>query len=92
MNQPLAVWNEQIHIFPAIHNLTEELPETGTCILMKSGSRMKQVKDMVKRSGRDAMMVENCGTEDERVYLHVDDIPDTAGYYSLILSRETEQR
>ena len=33
-------------------------------------------------------MVENCGMEDERVYSHVDEIPDTAGYYSLIIARE----
>lgn len=90
VNLPLAVWNEQIHIFPAIHNLTQALPDSGTCVLMKSGSRMNQVKDMIKRSGRDAVMVENCGTKDERVYFHVDDIPDNAGYYSLIISRETE--
>lgn len=92
VNQPLAVWNERIHIFPAIHNLTESLPPDGTCILMKSGSRMKQVKDMIKKSGRDAVMVENCGTKGEQVYFHVDDIPDTAGYYSLIISRETERQ
>lgn len=91
VNRPLAIWNEQIHIFPAIHNLSEELPESGTCVLMKSGSRMNQVKEIIKNSGRDAMMVENCGTEKEKVYFHVDEIPDTAGYYSLIISKETEQ-
>ena len=58
---------------------------------MKSGSRMKQVKEMIRESGRDAVMVENCGMEDEKVYFHVDEIPDTAGYYSLIIARKTEQ-
>lgn len=91
VNKPLAIWNEQIHIFPAIHNLSEDLPAAGTCVLMKSGSKMNQVKEIIKNSGRDAMMVENCGTKDEQVYFHVDEIPDTAGYYSLIISRETEQ-
>ncbi len=92
MNMPLAIWNEQIHIYPAIHNLTETLPDSGTCVLMKSGSKMSQVKEILKKSGRDAIMVENCGTEEEQVYFHVDEIPDTAGYYSLIISRETEQK
>lgn len=90
VNIPLSIWNEQVHIFPAVHNLNEELPSTGTCVLMKSGSKMKQVKEVIKKSGRDAVMVENCGTENEQVYLHVDEIPDTAGYYSLIIAKEAE--
>lgn len=90
MNMPLAIWNEQIHIFPAIHNLSETLPDSGTCVLMKSGSKMNQVKEILKKSGRDAVMIENCGTSNEKVYFHVDEIPDTAGYYSLIISKGTE--
>lgn len=90
VNKPLGIWNEQIHIFPAVHSLTENLPPTGTCILMKSGSKMKQVKEIIKNSGRDAVMVENCGTNREQVYLHVDEIPDTAGYYSLIIAKEDD--
>lgn len=88
MNIPLSLWNEQIHVLPVIHNLDGEMPSQGTCVLMKSGSKMKQVKEKIKASGRDAVMVENCGTENERVYAHVDDIPDDAGYYSLIIARE----
>lgn len=90
VNIPLSIWNEQIHVFPAVHNLAEDLPPTGTCILMKSGSKMKQVKEILKNSGRDAVMVENCGNEKEQVYLHVDEIPDTAGYYSLIIAKEAK--
>lgn len=88
VNIPLSLWNEQIHILPAVHNLDSDMPETGTCVLMKSGSKMKQVKEIIRRSGRDAVMVENCGTANERVYAHVDEIPDDAGYYSLIIARE----
>lgn len=92
MNMPLAIWKEQIHIFPAVHNLSETLPDSGTCVLMKSGSKMNQVKEILKKSGRDAVMIENCGTDKEQVYFHVDEIPDSAGYYSLIISKEAEQR
>lgn len=87
MNMPLAIWNEQIHIFPAVHNLSEKLPDSGTCVLMKSGSKMNRVKETLKKSGRDAVMIENCGTDKEQVYFHVDEIPDSAGYYSLIISK-----
>jgi len=89
-NMPLSIWNENIHIFPAMHNLEEDLPETGTCVLMKSGSKLKQVKEIIKKSGRDAVMVENCGMQKEQVYLHADEIPDTAGYYSLIIAKEAK--
>ena len=54
-------------------------------------SNMEQVKEMIKKSGRDAVMVENCGTDQEKIYHHVDDIPDKAGYYSLVISKETER-
>lgn len=90
VNIPLSIWNEQIHVLAAVHNLTETLPSGGTCVLMKSGSKMKQVKEIIRKSGRDAVMVENCGTEKEQIYLHVDDIPDTAGYYSLIIAKGAE--
>lgn len=91
MNTPLSIWNEQIHILPAVHNLQQALPSHGTCVLMKSGSKMNQVKEIIRSSGRDAVMVENCGTENEKVYRHVDEIPDDAGYFSLIIARETNR-
>ncbi len=90
VNTPLAIWTDQIHIFPAVHSHEEILPEKGTCVLMKSGSRMKQVKEIIRKSGRKAVMVENCGTDRERVYMSAGDIPDEAGYYSLIISKERE--
>lgn len=88
VGQPLAVWNEPIHIYPAVHRLEEHLPESGACVLMKSGRRMKQVKELVKQGGWDAVMVENCGTEGERVCSHVDEMPDEAGYYSLVIAKK----
>lgn len=90
MNMPLSIWNEQIHILPAVHNLDCELPSGGTCVLMKSGSKMNRVKQILKEAGREAVMVENCSAENEKVYRSVDEIPDDAGYYSLIIAREKQ--
>ncbi len=84
----IAGRDEQVHIIPAVYHLNEDLRQRGTVILMKSGSRMPLVREQIKMNGRDAMMVENCGMEDEAVYHHVEEIPDTAGYYSLIISKE----
>ena len=32
--------------------------------------------------------VENCGMETEKIYRSVDEIPDDAGYFSLIIAKE----
>lgn len=33
-------------------------------------------------------MIENCGMPDEKIYNGVDEIPENAGYYSLIIVKE----
>lgn len=84
----LAKWNEQLHIVPAVHCLKEQLEADGNYVLMKSGKKMKQVKEILAESGREIITVENCGMEQERIYYGVDQIPDSAGYYTLILAKE----
>ena len=91
MNIPLTIWKEELHVLPAVHNLEAQLQEQGTYVLMKSASKMQQVKALIKASGRDAVMVENCGAANEKIYNHVDEIPDDAGYYSLIIARENQK-
>ena len=49
---------------------------------------MNQVKEILVQSNRDVLMVENCGMENEHVYRSVEEIPDSAGYYSLIIAKE----
>ena len=65
-----------------------ELDQPGTYVLMKSGRKMNQVKEILERSGREVRMVENCGMPDEHIYNSVEEIPDDAGYYSLIIAKE----
>ena len=59
---------------------------------MKSGGKMQQVKEILKSSGRDVVMVENCGMANEHIYRSTDEIPDDAGYYSLIIAKELKGR
>lgn len=87
-NTPLAEWSEQLHILPAVHRLDSRLEQPGNYVLMKSGKKMSQVKEILSKSGRDIVMVENCGMENEHIYRGVDEIPDDAGYYSLIIAKE----
>lgn len=90
LNIPLSEWNEQLHVVPAVHRLDSTLNESGNYILMKSGKKMNQVKEILAQSGRDVLMVENCGMEDEHIYRSVEEIPDDAGYYSLIIAKEAK--
>ena len=55
---------------------------------MKSGRKMKQVKEKLAAESRSVVTVENCGTADEKIYRGVEEIPDDAGYYSLIIAKE----
>ncbi|MGN0658099.1 MAG: precorrin-2 C(20)-methyltransferase [Emergencia sp.] len=88
MDISLAEWNEQLHIVPAVHKLDASLDQDGNYVLMKSGKKMKDVKAILADSGRDVVMVENCGMPDEHIYRSVEEIPDDAGYYSLIIAKE----
>lgn len=53
---------------------------------------MNQVKEILAKSGRNIRMVENCGMPDEHIYNSVEEIPDDAGYYSLIIAKEKAEK
>ena len=91
VNRPLTIWQEELHILPAVHRQEDMLSAPGNYVLMKSGRKMKQVKEMLKKSGHDVVAVENCGMENEHIYHGVDEIPDDSGYYSLIIAKEPER-
>ena len=88
LNTPLTEWDEPLHILPGVHDLENDLALKGNYVIMKSASKMAQVKDMIRRSGRKAVMAENCTMENEKLYHSVDEIPDDAGYFSLIIAKE----
>lgn len=87
----LTEWNEPLHVIPAVHKTEETMDLPGTYVLMKSASCMKEVKDLLRKSGRDVQCVENCGMEKENLYRSVEEIPDDAGYFSLIIAKEAER-
>lgn len=84
---PLTEWDQPLHILPAAHRAGESLPRDGTCVLMKSGGRLPEVKALLKASRREVTCVENCGMASEKIYRGVDAIPDDAGYFSLIIAK-----
>ena len=88
LNLPLVEWDEPLHVVPAVHKTADPLDQSGTYVLMKSASHMAEVKDLLRRSGRDVSAVENCSMDTEKVYRGVEEIPDDAGYFSLIVAKE----
>lgn len=94
-NMGLVEMAEPLHVIPATYQaeeMDEILKYPGTKVLMKTGKKMKQVKESILRSGQTAVMVENCGMEEERLCLTAEEIPDDAGYYSLIIVKEDKKQ
>ena len=88
LGQPLTEWDQVLHVVPGAHMAEDALAMAGTCVLMKSAGRMPQVKEALRQSGRDAAAVENATMETEKIYRGVEDIPDDAGYFTLIVAKQ----
>ncbi len=88
MGIPLAEWQESLHIIPANHSLKKKPDADGNYVFMKSGRKINEVREVIKKCGRDAVMVENCGMPDEKRYYGVDEIPDDTGYFAIIIAKE----
>ena len=77
-----------IHILPGSFPLEEGLSLPGTRVLMKSGKQMGAVKKALVSGEYEVLMAENCGMEGERLIGRAQDIPEDAGYYSLVIVKE----
>ena len=83
---------EPLHVIPASYQIEDALKLPGTKVLMKAGKKMRNVKEQLLAQGAEAMMIENCGMPDEKIYRSVEEIPEDAGYYSLIIIKENKER
>ena len=88
---PLAEWQEPVHIIPAVHKRPGELLYPGNCVLMKSGRRMKEVKEYLREQDRAVWMGVNVGMPGETLYRSLEEIPDEAGYFALIIAKEAPE-
>lgn len=90
LNMGLVEKAQPLHVIPASYQIDEALRLPGTKVLMKAGKKMKEVKEKLKAMQADAVMIENCGMEEEQIYRNAEEIPEQAGYYSLIIVKEGE--
>lgn len=88
----LGEMGDAIHILPGSYDISEGMKLTGTKVLMKSGSKIGKVKEELQKYDGQIQMVTNCGMEEEHIYRSLEDIPEQAGYYSLIIAKEGDKR
>lgn len=88
LNMGLVEKAEPLHIIPATYQMEEALELTGTKVFMKAGKKIGKVKEKILADGASGMMIENCGMENEKIYRTIEEIPENAGYYSLIIIKE----
>ncbi|MBQ2218640.1 MAG: precorrin-2 C(20)-methyltransferase [Firmicutes bacterium] len=88
LNLPLTEWDEPLHVLPAVHKTDAAMDLPGTYVLMKSASHMKDVKETLRMSGKDVQAVIDCGMPTEQVYRSLEEIPDDAGYFALVIAKE----
>ena len=92
LNMGLVEKAEPLHVIPASYQIEEALRLQGTKVLMKAGKKMKEVKATLQEIGAQAVMIENCGMPDEKIYANAEEIPENAGYYSMIIVKEGEKK
>ena len=91
LNPGLVEKAEPLHVIPASYQIEDALKLSGTKVLMKAGKKMKKVKEQLLGMQAEGMMIENCGMPDEKIYRNIEEIPETAGYYSLIIIKEKSE-
>lgn len=84
---PLVNGAEELHVIPASYPVREALGLAGVKVFMKAGTRISELKKLLEEQGCRAVMVENCGMKTERVYGDLKEIPEDAGYFSLLVAR-----
>ena len=75
-------------MIPASYQVEESLSLPGTKVLMKAGKKLPDVKRVLEEKQAEAMMIENCGMENERICYGTENIPEDAGYYTLLFVKE----
>lgn len=82
----LCQGSEELHVIPGTYRPTEALDYPGTKVLMKN--RLSETVPALKERGTTAMMVENCSLPTQKIYKGVENLPEEAGYFSLLIAKE----
>lgn len=80
---PLCENREQLHIIPGTYTPVEALGLSGVKVMMKND--LPTTIPALREQGCRTWMVENCGMENQHIYKTLEDIPENAGYFSLLI-------
>ena len=91
VNDGLVETSQALHVLPGTYSTgsgDEITGLSGTKVLMKTGRNMEHVRKSILESGQNAVLVENCGMEGEKLYWGAENFPEQPSYYSLIIVKE----
>ena len=77
---------QQLHIVPGTYTPTEALALPGVKVMMKNN--LPETLSALRKGKKAAAMVENCGMENQHVYRALEEIPEDAGYFSLLIVKD----
>ena len=84
LNIPLSGGSEPLTIIPAQYdNARTMIGLDGTKVIMKSGKKLSEIKEMLSGSGT-VFAVENCGFPDQKLYSDTDETTD-CGYLTVMI-------
>lgn len=83
LGMPLCMNRQELHVIPGTYDPEAALDYPGVKVLMKND--IPTARKALMERGLEAAMVENCGHENEKVYRTTEELPENAGYYSLLI-------
>lgn len=90
LNRALVSGSRELHVLPATYQIEEGIRLPGVKVLMKSGKRLGEVKELLIREKKQVLGVQRCGMEGETIYRSAEEIDEQAGYYSLFIVEDKE--
>ncbi len=91
LNTSLCDRGEALHIIPSSYpNIDKLLSLDGSKVLMKSGKKIGEIMETLKRMDlyKSSQMVECCSMENEKIYRNLDQVSDDSSYFSIIIVKD----
>lgn len=83
----LTEGHQPLTVIPAQNkNAAGLLSSDGTKVIMKSGKKLSEIKELLKESAGTVCAVENCGLPGQKIYRSLDEINE-CGYFTLIIAK-----
>ena len=88
LGDSLVEREELLHVIPSNYQFENTLNLPGTKVYMKAGSKLGELKEKLLENQCDAVMIEKCGMEDEKIYYSAEEMPQKGSYYSLVIVKD----